>query len=146
MKTSEFVQLLQNELILPRDPHLVARFISLLDFAIAVDKHFESDAPHDPTAQNGTNVNLRANTSGEHIFHPLVAVIERDDWVNMADSPAGGINIVPQEPSEVSPADMVSGEEYRKRYVRSVPESEPPDYAGKAMDEEANAIQESEEK
>ena len=103
MKTSEFAQLLQNELILPRDPHLVARFISLLDFAIAVDKHFESDAPHDPTAQNGTNVDLRANTSGEHIFHPLVAVIERNDLVNMDDSPADGVNVVPQEPSVAAP-------------------------------------------
>ena len=31
MKTSEFVQLLQNELILPRDPHLADRFAALLE-------------------------------------------------------------------------------------------------------------------
>ena len=37
MKSSEFAQLLQNELILPRDPHLVARFEALLAENFLVD-------------------------------------------------------------------------------------------------------------
>jgi hypothetical protein len=37
MTSSEFAQLLQNELILPRDPHLVARFEALLAENFSVD-------------------------------------------------------------------------------------------------------------
>jgi hypothetical protein len=37
MTSSKFAQLLQNELILPRDPHLVARFEALLAENFSVD-------------------------------------------------------------------------------------------------------------
>ena len=50
MKTSEFVQLLQNELILPRDPHLADRFAALLD------ENYEPVAPKEPTPADGVNV------------------------------------------------------------------------------------------
>ena len=93
MKTSEFVQLLQNELILPRDPHLADRFAALLE------ENYEPVAPKEPT-------------------------------------PEDGVNIVPQEPSVTDPPPVES--------LPASTESEPPDYAGKAMDEKANAIQESE--
>lgn len=42
MQTSEFVKLLQNELILQRDPHIVDRFAALLD------EHFEERPPQEP--------------------------------------------------------------------------------------------------
>ena len=45
MKTSEFVQLLQNELILPRDPHLADRFAALLE------ENYEPVAPKEPTPE-----------------------------------------------------------------------------------------------
>jgi hypothetical protein len=50
MKTSEFVQLLQNELILPRDPHLADRFAALLD------ENYEPVAPKEPTPADGVNI------------------------------------------------------------------------------------------
>ena len=42
MQTSEFVKLLQNELILQRDPHIADRFAALLD------EHFEERPPQEP--------------------------------------------------------------------------------------------------
>jgi hypothetical protein len=59
MKTSEFVQLLQNELILPRDPHLADRFAALLD------ENYEPVAPQKPTAADGVNVVLPESTESE---------------------------------------------------------------------------------
>ena len=53
MKTSEFVQLLQNELILSRDPHLADRFAALLD------ENYAPVAPQEPTAADGVNVVLQ---------------------------------------------------------------------------------------
>ena len=53
MTSSKFAQLLQNELILPRDPHLVARFIALLD------EYFATADPLEPTAADGVNVVLQ---------------------------------------------------------------------------------------
>ena len=50
MKTSEFVQLLQNELILPRDPHLADRFAALLE------ENYEPVAPKAPTPEDGVNI------------------------------------------------------------------------------------------
>ena len=50
MKTSEFVQLLQNELILPRDPHLADRFAALLE------ENYEPVAPKEPTPADGVNI------------------------------------------------------------------------------------------
>jgi hypothetical protein len=50
MKTSEFVQLLQNELILPRDPHLADRFAALLD------ENYEPVAPIEPMPADGVNI------------------------------------------------------------------------------------------
>ena len=50
MKTSEFVQLLQNELILPRDPHLADRFAALLE------ENFEPVLPIEPTPADGVNI------------------------------------------------------------------------------------------
>jgi hypothetical protein len=103
MKTSEFSQLLQNEMILPRDPHLVDRFTALLD------ENFEAIPPKEPSPEDGVNVVLQepsadCSTSGMHSALPL---------------PTGTV-------------------------VTESTEIEPPDHAGKAMDEEADAIQESE--
>ena len=50
MKTSEFVQLLKNELILPRDPHLADRFAALLE------ENYEPVAPKEPTPADGVNI------------------------------------------------------------------------------------------
>ena len=50
MKTSEFVQLLKNELILPRDPHLADRFAALLE------ENYEPVAPKEPTPEDGVNI------------------------------------------------------------------------------------------
>jgi hypothetical protein len=50
MKTSEFVQLLQNEFILPRDPHLADRFAALLE------ENYEPVAPKEPTSADGVNI------------------------------------------------------------------------------------------
>lgn len=59
MKTSEFVQLLQNELILPRDPHLADRFAALLD------ENYEPVAPKQPTPADGVNIVLHGTNPVE---------------------------------------------------------------------------------
>ena len=59
MKTSEFVQLLQNELILPRDPHLADRFAALLD------ENYEPVAPKQPTPADGVNIVLQGTNPVE---------------------------------------------------------------------------------
>jgi len=62
MTSSKFAQLLQNELILPRDPHLVARFEALLA------ENYEPVAPKEPTPADGVNVeSLPESTESEAV-------------------------------------------------------------------------------
>ena len=70
MKTSEFVQLLQNELILPRDPHLVDRFAALLD------ENYESIAPKEPTPEDGVNIVLQEPIVEAPVLVPDPAPVE----------------------------------------------------------------------
>ena len=93
MTVNEFAQLLQNELILPRDPHLVARFIALLD------EYFASAAPLEPTAQDGVNVDLVPNIVGPIPITDIPPSTYSAPAVVREPTPADGVNIVPQEPS-----------------------------------------------
>ena len=92
MKSSEFAQLLQNELILPRDPHLVARFEALLaenflvdpeEVPIVVEPQLK---PVEDWTKDGLLVRRYAPAS-----------------VVNASTAADGVNIVPQEPSVAAP-------------------------------------------
>ncbi len=52
MTMNEFAQLLQNEMILPRDPHIVSRFVELVDEYFAI-------VALEPTPADGVNVVLQ---------------------------------------------------------------------------------------
>jgi hypothetical protein len=113
MKTSEFVQLLQNELILPRDPHVVSRFVELLE---------ENFLPKPP-----------------NVGFPDLATREQEPSVSdPTTQPSGTTKAI----SQTSIPRLATTENVESLST----ESEPPDYAGRAMDEEAIAIQESEAK
>ena len=73
MKTSEFAQLLQNEMILPRDPHLVARFIALLD------ENYSPIAPASTTAEDGVNIVPQEPEKPDYSTLPLGTVVGRDN-------------------------------------------------------------------
>ena len=64
MKTSEFVQLLQNEMILPRDPHLADRFSALLE------ENYEPVEPKEPTPADGVNIVLQEPSVADPTFVP----------------------------------------------------------------------------
>ena len=93
MTVNEFAQLLQNEMILPRDPHLVARFIALLD------EYFASADPLEPTAQDGVSVDLVPNTTGPIPITDIPPSTYSAPAVVREPTPEDGINIVPQEPT-----------------------------------------------
>ena len=90
MKTSEFVQLLQNELILPRDPHLADRFAALLD------ENYEPVAPKEPTPADGVNVAPS---------HPqrTITGIQDGQLVTVPVTPVAGDVARLPEPSEADP-------------------------------------------
>ena len=119
MKVNEFAQLLQNELILPRDPHLADRFAALLD------ENYEPVAPKEPTPADGVNV----------VEEPSVA----DPTLVTEPIPVTDPAMEGTSSTELAPVTA-----YSTPVDTPALESKPPDYAGKAMDEEANAIQESE--
>jgi hypothetical protein len=87
MKTSEFVQLLKNELILPLDPHLADRLAALLE------ENYEPIAPKESTPEDGVNI-----VPQKPIFpfgsKPSIAGL--------------GIDISTQEPSESKPTPVES--------------------------------------
>ena len=99
MTSSKFAQLLQNELILPRDPHLVARFEALLA------ENFEVDPEEVPIV-----VEPQLKPVEEWTRDGLL--VPRDAPVVNASLPADGVNVIeqiPQEPSVADPTTSNSG-------------------------------------
>ena len=89
MTSSKFAQLLQNELILPRDPHLVARFEALLSENFSVDPEEVPKVvePQLRPVEDWTKDGL---------------LVPRDASVVNASTAADGVNIV-EEPIGIGP-------------------------------------------
>jgi hypothetical protein len=117
MKVNEFAQLLQNELILPRDPHLVARFIALLD------EYFAEAAPLEPTAQDGVSVDLVQNTVGPIPITDIPPSTYSAPAVVREPTPADGVNVVPQEPLYFNPnASELGVKSFTRDGVEQIPQ------------------------
>jgi hypothetical protein len=117
MKTNEFAQLLQNELILPRDPHLVARFIALLD------EYFAEAAPLEPTAQDGVSVDLVQNTVGPIPITDIPPSTYSAPAVVREPTPADGVNVVHQEPLYFNPnASELGVKSFTRDGVEQIPQ------------------------
>ena len=127
MRTSKFAQLLQNELILPRDPHLVARFEALLA------ENFSVDPEEVPIV-----VEPQLKPVEEWTRDGLL--VRRDAPEVNASLPADGVNIVPQYLEKL---------DYFTLPLGTVVGRDNPAFAGQKpsiADEETHAIPESEAK
>ena len=127
MTSSKFAQLLQNELILPRDPHLVARFEALLA------ENFLVDPEEVPIV-----VEPQLKPVEEWTRDGLL--VRRDAPEVNASLPADGVNIVPQ---------YLEKPDYSTLPLGSVVGRDNPAFAGQKpsiADEETHAIPESEAK
>ena len=127
MTSSKFAQLLQNELILPRDPHLVARFEALLA------ENFSVDPEEVPIV-----VEPQLKPVEEWTRDGLL--VRRDAPEVNASLPADGVNIVPQ---------YLEKPDYSTLPLGSVVGRDNPAFAGQKpsiADEETHAIPESEAK
>ena len=127
MTSSKFAQLLQNELILPRDPHLVARFEALLA------ENFEVDPEEVPIV-----VEPQLKPVEEWTRDGLL--VRRDAPEVNASLPADGVNIVPQ---------YLEKPDYSTLPLGTVVGRDNPAFAGQKpsiADEETHAIPESEAK
>ena len=127
MTSSKFAQLLQNELILPRDPHLVARFEALLA------ENFSVDPEEVPIV-----VEPQLKPVEEWTRDGLL--VPRDAPVVNASLPADGVNIVPQ---------YLEKPDYSTLPLGTVVGRDNPAFAGQKpsiADEETHAIPESEAK
>ena len=127
MTSSKFAQLLQNELILPRDPHLVARFEALLA------ENFSVDPEEVPIV-----VEPQLKPVEEWTRDGLL--VRRDAPEVNASLPADGVNIVPQ---------YLEKPDYSTLPLGTVVGRDNPAFAGQKpsiADEETHAIPESEAK
>ena len=127
MTSSKFAQLLQNELILPRDPHLVARFEALLAENFSVDPEEVPIVvePQLKPVEDWTRDGL---------------LVPRDAPEVNASLPADGVNIVPQYLEKL---------DYFTLPLGTVVGRDNPAFAGQKpsiADEETHAIPESEAK